>query len=126
MLQTYPGDLGGKIGLDHPGQGTKFIPATRNRISGHYVPGTGLQDQVVVLRLVATANDSRGAHYTSLIDIFNLSSGWSVYQAAREFGEKSSCSDSKELVPRPPPNTVPGGFIRPWPGTPRLFCGVSK
>jgi hypothetical protein len=72
-----------------------------------------------VLRLVDISSDSRGAHYTSLIDIFNLSSGRSVYRVAREFGEKSPYSPVvTNSWPRLPPDTAPGGFIRPWPGTP--------
>jgi hypothetical protein len=71
-----------------------------------------------VLRLIATASDSTGGRYTGLIDIFNLATGSAVYLAARVFGEESPYGDSANLVPRPPPNAAPGGFIRPWPGTP--------
>lgn len=110
LARVFPPDSGGRV----MGLSSNCAAAVTGRAVKQALASGGCSQ---VLRLIATSTGT-GGPYRGLIDIFNLASGAAVYQAARAFGEESPYSDSAALVPRPPPNAAPGGFIRPWPGTP--------
>jgi hypothetical protein len=66
-----------------------------------------------VLRVIITCTG--GTSCTSLIDIFNLTGGPSLTQAARAFGQEPGAGGTIAF-PFHPPNSAPDGFILPWHG----------
>jgi hypothetical protein len=75
-----------------------------------------------VLRLIATATGT-GGPFPGLVDIFNLTGGPSLIQAARAFGQEPP-SGGTGAYPSQPPDAAPGGFILPWQGT--SAAGVAR
>ena len=73
-----------------------------------------------VLRLITTATGT-GGPFATQVDIFNLAGGPSLIQAARAFGQEPLYGNT-DFYPSHPPDTEPGGFIRPWPAT----SGVAR